>query len=335
MMNPVDRVRHLKVTVLAATVLTTALCGCPLTPGGGSYREPRRGNAHIWGMTPTARAIAFARIVDNPSLSADAGAIEPEAYGYLLENVRGEREEALRKRVDEEATYEGLMKRPEAFRGKIMTVYGMVLELRRTGSPTGWRPGGHQVYEGLIGTLDGEIYAIRILSRRGAGLPELGRMVWCSGYFLKRYAFRGSDGQIHMAPLLVCPAPTITDKKFRLWIIAKELGVQKYLPPASASRRNVDNRLLIEVDRDGVLGIDGLEVDAIALHSRLKKEASRAYRSPGVRDWGVVIWVEKGASIELVEEIQKSIRATRVLTPVLKVKVFPGTEAEEDGPEDD
>jgi len=310
--------RMTAISLAAAAAISAALrCGCNGTdvPGGGTHLGI--GNMYVG---PTERARLFAQVVDSLNLPADAGQLEPGPYSYLLGSVLGQREGALRKQTGEEITYQGLMTRPERWRGHVMTAYGMVLEMASDAPPPGLSVRGHRMWKGLLGTLEGEVYAFRTVAPRTARIPRLGQMVWYTGYFFKRYAFRGSDGQIHFAPLLVGPAPSLTEKSFPIWAVARKLGLDKFLPSNPCSSRSVDNRLVIEVALDGSITIDGAEAGEPELHGRLDAEARRAYKAPGTRDWGVVLWYEKGTRREMIEALESAVRSHRVLYPVLEVR---------------
>ena len=303
----------------AALIVVSGFCGCNGIPGGrggGYYDEDG-----VIGLGPTGRARLFAKVVDSLNLPSDAGAIEPEPYRFLLGSVRGQREPALRKLTGEDLTYDGLMERPDRHRGKVMTAYGMVLEMHgHAAAPRGWRARGTELWSGLIGTLEGRIYAFRAVMPRGSKVPKLGRMVWFSGYFIKRFAFRGSDDGVHFAPLLVGPPPTLTDKGFPIFYVARKLGLDKFLPSRPCSERAVENRLVLELSGDGSVMIDGIPADDAEIAGRLDAEAARSYDAPGVRDWGVVLWFKRGTGRERLDELSEAVRSRRSLSAVLKVK---------------
>jgi len=313
------------VSVAAAAVLSSALlAGCNGAGGaggaGGLGGPPGIEDVNMY-VGPTERERLFARVVDAINLPADAGQLEPGPYRYLLGSVVGQREEALRKQTGEEITYQGLMVRPERWRGHVMTAYGMVLEMISESPPRRLSVRGHKMWRGLFGTLEGDVYAFRTVARRSDEVPRLGQMVWYTGYFLKRYAFRGSGEAIHYAPLLVGPSPSLTEKRFPIWYVARKLDLDKFLPSKPCSRRIVKNRLVLEVALDGSISIDGADADEEALHGRLDAEARRAYKAPGTRDWGVVIWYERRTQREMIEALESVVRSHRVLSPVLTVKL--------------
>jgi hypothetical protein len=113
-----------------------------------------------------------------------------------------------------DVTYAHLFEEPDKFRGQVIHLEGRLTRVRRFDAPEFVRQTYDlpYLYEGWL--FDPEVYGINSTCVVFTELPSgfevvenTNRPVSFDGYFFKRYRYRGADGTLREAPLLIGHAP--------------------------------------------------------------------------------------------------------------------------------
>ncbi|GAH47665.1 unnamed protein product, partial [marine sediment metagenome] len=100
-------------------------------------------------------------------------------------------------------------------------------------------------------------WAFRALRRPGEAALYPGDRAVLSGYFFKGMPVVDGAGRTHWMPLVVGPWPSYAGKWWPLGIILRKYGLQGLLPTSGAPHEEVWSRLVVDLEEDGRISVDG------------------------------------------------------------------------------
>lgn len=253
--------------VLCAALPLTNLCGCrprtidPILPGVDRA-----------GLDIEQRRMILAQIVDDPRRMDECATLEAAPYRYLLTLCTKEDEGDLHGRADKdvpgakdgddedkEIAYEQLKAQGQAYRGRLISRQGVMIEVEEQALPAGLNLPGYKVVAALFVTKTNELFQLRILVKQESDLAkkitegfakDKSPVYRVTGFFMKCHAKMSAKqgDRPWREPLLVCPEPSRTkfanvDVKTRL----EESHMDVYLPSKSLQTVPTEERLILEL----------------------------------------------------------------------------------------
>ena len=130
-------------------------------------------------------------------------------------------------------------------------------------------------------------WAFRVLRRPGDAVMYPGDRVFLCGYFFKVTPVVDGAGRTHWMPLVVGPWPSYSGKWWPLGIVLRKHGLERLLPTSELPHDQVWSRLVVDVEEDGRISVDGAPVSRDGARAELRRgEAAHPGRAVVVRSSG-------------------------------------------------
>lgn len=347
---------------LAALLCVALVSGCrpkesaaPL-PGSTLKRPPKADSSEVTDGEPRTppvdetpitakgsdqRRSLFAQIVEDtqPRTFTESAVIEGAPFKFLLRSLVNVSHDAIRKKTNDQITFDNLMDTPGLHRGQVITLpRGVVLEVSRADVPPEYGlPPGYTILPAVFVDSARDVYALRILCPPGSTLFErLDKgirddalpVARVSGYFMKLYARKTgvTEEPPWRRPLLICPELELSQgvpaRKVRQEM--EESHTDRFMPSERIVAPGAEVRLVIEVVQpSGTVRIDGRDLkgdlkESVAAAVKLFK--TRLPQNQSAHPSAVVL-VTAGPTRKNVNEVLAALKAAGVQRLALKAEL--------------